>query len=104
MTQTIYDVSLKILPGLKKLPYMCNRYHLSLVVRKPVFGFQTRSNTNRAVQSQKMARGLKFGIKEVEGFTVCVAKTKALISSTSLFSHMQNAGLLMIGSICIYMD
>ena len=32
---------------------------MSLVVRKPVFGFPTRSDTNQAVQSQKMARGLK---------------------------------------------
>ena len=39
-------------------------------------GFPTRSLTNRAVQSQKMAKGLKFRIKEVEG----VGKTKALIS------------------------
>ena len=31
------------------------------------WGFPTRSDTNRAVQSQKMARGLKFRIKEVEG-------------------------------------
>ena len=29
-------------------------------MRKPVFGVSTRSDTNRAVQSQKMARGLKF--------------------------------------------
>ena len=29
-------------------------------MRKPVFGF---SDTNRAVQSQKMPRGLKFQIK-----------------------------------------
>ena len=30
-------------------------------------GFPTRSDTNRAVQQQKMARGLKSRIKEVEG-------------------------------------
>ena len=30
-------------------------------------GFPTRSDTNRAVQSQKMARGLKFRIKVGEG-------------------------------------
>ena len=30
-------------------------------------GFPTRSHTNRAVQSQKMARGLKICIYEVEG-------------------------------------
>ena len=38
---------------------------MSLVVRKPVF--PTWSIINRAVQSPKMARGLKFRIKEVEG-------------------------------------
>ena len=30
-------------------------------------GFPTRSDTNRAVQPQKMARGLKFRIYEEEG-------------------------------------
>ena len=39
---------------------------MSLVLRKPVFGFPTRSDTNQAVQPQKMARGLKFQISEVE--------------------------------------
>ena len=42
---------------------------ISLVVRKPVFGV---SDTNRAVQAQKMARGLKFRIKIQEGlFYLC---------------------------------
>ena len=36
-------------------------------MRKPVFGVPTRSHTNRAAQLQKMARGLKFRIKKVEG-------------------------------------
>ena len=39
-------------------------------MRKPVFGVSdnlTRSHTNRAVQSLKMARGLKFRIQEEEG-------------------------------------
>ena len=35
--------------------------YLSLV-RKPVIGFPTRSDTNRAVQPQEIARGLKFWI------------------------------------------
>ena len=35
-------------------------------MRKRSSGFLTRSGTNRAVQSQKMIRGLKFWIKEVE--------------------------------------
>ena len=38
-------------------------HQMSLVVRKPVFGV---SDTNQALQPQKMARGLKFLIKEVE--------------------------------------
>ena len=43
-------------------PESDHSHHLSLVVRKPVFRFPTRSDTNQAVQSQKMARGLKFWI------------------------------------------
>ena len=34
--------------------------------RKPVFGFLTRSDINRPVQLQKMARSLKFQICEEE--------------------------------------
>ena len=41
-------------------------------------GFQTTSDTNRAVQSQKMVRVLKFQ----KGFTIYGEKTKALISCT----------------------
>ena len=36
-------------------------------MRKPTFWFPTWSDTNQAVQLQKMARGLKFQIKKVEG-------------------------------------
>ena len=36
-------------------------------MRKPTFWFPTRSDTNQAIQIQKMARGLKFRIQEVEG-------------------------------------
>ena len=36
--------------------------YLSLVVRKPVFGVSDQSDTNRAVQPQKMAKGLTFQI------------------------------------------
>ena len=36
-------------------------------MRKPVFGFPTRSDTNQAVQPQKMARVLRFRIKIQEG-------------------------------------
>ena len=41
-------------------------YNLSMWVSKPTIWVPTRSNTNRAVQSQKMVRGLKFWIKKVE--------------------------------------
>ena len=37
-------------------------YHMIRDVRKPVFRVSTRSDTNQAVQSQKMTRILKFGI------------------------------------------
>ena len=36
-------------------------------MRKPVLGFLTRFDTNRAAQPQKMDRGLKFRTLEVEG-------------------------------------
>ena len=36
--------------------------HMSRLVRKPTMWFPNKSDTNQAVQSQKMARGLKFWI------------------------------------------
>ena len=47
-------------------------------MRKPVSGFPTRSNTNRAVQSQKIARGLKFRIYEVEGLYYPCSENKGV--------------------------
>ena len=41
--------------------------------------FQTRSDTNQAVQPQKMARGLEFDLGS-KGLLLYVSKTKALIS------------------------
>ena len=42
-------------------------------MRKPTFWFPTWSDTNQAVQLQKMARGLKFWIKKVKGLDcVCM--------------------------------
>ena len=40
---------------------------MSRQARKPVFGFPTRSDTNRHVQVQKLVRNLKFHIYEEEG-------------------------------------
>ena len=56
-------------------------------------GFATRPDTNRAVQIQKMDRGLKIRIKEVEGlYRIYVAKTingtGPLCGSAPLFSDM----------------
>ena len=49
----------------------CNT-QMSCVMRKPTFWFPTWSNTNQAVQLQKMDRGLKSGIKKVGGlYNLC---------------------------------
>ena len=37
-----------------------NLHNMSLVMRKPTFWFPTLSDTNQAVQLQKMVRSLKF--------------------------------------------
>ena len=42
-------------------------FYMSLILRKPVFGFSTRSDKNQAIELQKMVRYLKFRIKKVEG-------------------------------------
>ena len=44
-----------------------NTIYMNRVMRKPTIWFPTRSDTNQAVQLQKMARGLKFWIKKEEG-------------------------------------
>ena len=49
-------------------------------MRKPAFWFLTWSDTNQAVQLQKMVRGMKFRFRKRKDCTVYVAKTKALIS------------------------
>ena len=51
-----------LLEELSDLGFHCLLFHLSRVVRKPTFSFPTWSDTNQAVQLQKMARGLKFRI------------------------------------------
>ena len=55
--------------------------------KEPVFGFSNRSNTNRAVQPQKIAGGLKFQIKEVEGLYY-VAKSKFSHDLAHLMSEL----------------
>ena len=72
-------------------------------MRKPKFLFPTWSDTNQAVQLQKMARCLKFRIKEVEGLNFPCSENKGadqLRGSASSFSHMQNVGFLMTRLKC----
>ena len=59
-------------------------------------GFETRSkwDTNWAVQSLEMDRGLKFWIAEVERLYY-VAKTKELISCTATMQCTHTADLLL---------
>ena len=42
--------------------YKIRKSYMSRVMRKPTFWFPTWSDTNQAVQLQKMAKGLKFWI------------------------------------------
>ena len=45
-------------------------------MRKPTFWFPTWSDTNQAVQLQKMARGLKFWIWKIEGLYYLCSENK----------------------------
>ena len=45
-------------------------------MRKRAFWFRTWSDTDHAVQLQKMARGLKFRIRKVEGLHYICSENK----------------------------
>ena len=45
-------------------------------MRKPTFWFPTWSDTNQAVQLQKMARGLEFQIYKVKGLYYLCSENK----------------------------
>ena len=49
---------------------------VSRVMRKPTFWFPTWSDTDQDEQLQKMARGLKFHIMEVEGLHYLCSENK----------------------------
>ena len=54
-----------------------NQYNMSRVARENLSsGFPTSSGTNRAVQPQKMAIGLKFRIYEVKGLLYLCSEKK----------------------------
>ena len=61
-TRTRSLMLLKIAIKHKGLKVFTVYIKLSRVMRKPTFWFLTWSDTNQAVQLQKMARGLKFRI------------------------------------------
>ena len=71
-------------------------------------GFPTRSDTNWAVQPQKMARGLRLWISNVEGLFYLCSENKGADQLRSncradqhlCFSHMQKAGFLMVFGPC----
>ena len=61
-------------------------------MRKPTVWVPTRSDTNRAVQAQKIVRGLKFCILAEEGLYYPCSENKIadqLRGSAALFSSMQ---------------
>ena len=61
---------------------LAQHINLSLCTRSQTSWVPTRPDTNRAVQSKKKSRSLKFRIhKKKRNCTIRVAKTKALISS-----------------------
>ena len=67
-----------------------------------LWGFPTRSDTNWAIQPLKMATGLKFRIKEVEGLYYLCSEIKEAdklrVYSTAtlrLFLHMEKASFPM---------
>ena len=66
------------------------------VTRKAFLGDPTRSDTNRAVQPQKMARGMEYLIKEVEGLYNLCSQNK---SADQLHSY-RTADLCLCFRIC----
>ena len=76
-------------------------------MRKPTFWFPSWSDTNQAVQLQKMTRGLKFRIRKVEGLYYLCSENKGADQLRGYReadlrfekTHMQNVGFLMTGLI-----
>ena len=66
---------------------------MSLCMRKLTIWVPTRSDTNRPVQSQKMARGWKFWILKVEELYYTCSENKGADQLRSyLFSRMRTFG------------
>ena len=77
-------------------------------MRKPTSLFPTWSDTNQAVQLQKMARGLKFRIYKVEGSYYLCSENKS--ADQLLFSHdaahklKRNIAATSIKTVCENLD
>ena len=69
---------------------------MSRIMRKPTFWFPTWSDTNRAVQLQKMARVLKFRIYKVEGLYFPCGENKG----ADQLSGYREADLRLLFRIC----
>ena len=61
-------------------------------------GFSTRSDTNWAVQPQKVAKGLKFGIQEVHSYWAAALRLLFFRISKNRFSH-DATDLCLIGAL-----
>ena len=73
-------------------------HKMSHLVEKPTMWFPNRSDTNRPVQAQKIARSLKFRIYVEEELYYPSSENKGadqLRGSASLFSPMQIVGFPM---------
>ena len=76
---------------------------------KPTMWFSDRSDTNQAVQAQKMARGWKLWIKKVEELYCTCSKNEGadqLLGNREadlrlLLSHMQNVVFFIIWLIFV---
>ena len=62
-------------------------------------GFPPRSGTILVVQPQKMARSLKFQIKEIEDFTIYVAKNRGADQLWG-FNHLEMLHCFQCFRIC----
>ena len=70
--------------------------HMSRLVGKPTMWFPNRSDTNRAVQVQKIARSLKCRMKEGEGFYYPCSENKG----ADQLRGYREAGLRLCFRIC----
>ena len=73
---------------------------MSQDTRKSVFGVIDQVRHNRAVQSQKMARGLKFWKLEAEGLYYLCSKNNGTADPCFCFRICEKPGFLWTRLIC----